>query len=571
MISVLLDVPAARDAATRLDALSTLAHDRSAALRRAAARAHEELPSLTGVTGWTAGFRARAGDLHARVDLALAVSGGDEHSLTGPVRYDVLVDDGDATRERLGTALAELAGLVGPGDDLTPVRRLHERLDRWADDPVVATALVDALGGPGLVGLLARCGALGASGTSPAARDLPVRLAHLVRRAARTAARAWDDEAAARGRALAVTGTAGERAALSFLVNGGGLPAPVLAGLADALEEHELVHGVPTGGVLPGTSWLGLEGADRHAAVDAAAAVLQSLADTPDAALAWLTGGGAPRLGHWLRRTWTADGGRRLGDLLSQATTSWQVLDDPDLDAAAQAARVLDAARLVAAVLADIDPGATAAGPGLAHVLATWLHGLDASVNTPVPEPAGRVARGLRDATGAPLPPAPLAAPDRLRVVLRTALASDEGFARLRAGLTAHAAGVLRSAAGVGPTRLADALLAQSALTGLLAAALDGARRQAWVDLGVARRDSDKDSDGDGWQALLPDLAAYADRTGGDDDALGRQLWRQWLVAVARLEGELGTRLTDALDDDVRDGCTSVFGQATTQTGRSPT
>ncbi len=555
MITVQLDVPAARDAAVRLDALSTVAQDRAAALQLLAARAHEELPSLRRVPVWADGFRARAGDLHARVDLAVAVSGGDEHALTAPVRYEVRVDDGQATRERLGAALAGLAAAVGTGTDpLTPVRRLHERLDRWADDPVVAAALLDALGGPGLVRLLAACGELGAA--SPAAAEPATRLARLVRRAARTAANGWAEQGAERGRALAVTGTPAERAAVSFLA-AGRLPAEVLVGLADALEEQERAGAAPAPAALPGGSWLGLEGEERGAALDPAAGVLHALADHPEAALAWLTAGGPPRRAHWLARAW-ADGGARLGDLLGQATTAWQVLDDPDLDPAAQEARAHAAATVVADLLARLDPAAApAAGPALAQVLAAWLHGLDASVNAPVPEPSGRVARGLRDAAGAPLPPAPLAEPARVVVVAGLALAGDEGLARLRAALTAHSAAALRAAASAGSGRLADAVLAQSALSALLASAVEGGRREAWVDLG-ARPVRAED-----WQALLPALSAYAGRPGVDDAVLGQRLWAQWLGAV----GDLGA----ALGDDVRDGCTAVFTWSAPQTGWSPT
>ena len=167
MVLVRMDVPAARDVASRLSALSALIQSRAQGVEDAVERAHASVfPALAGVPPWVSMYETAAGDLRARVDLAVLVNGGSESALdSGTVHYDVPSDDGTSTRVAVAHRMAEIGrdveGLEQDPDDLARVGQLQALMERYATDSTVMRTMDTDLGPDGVIELTVDVRAVG--------------------------------------------------------------------------------------------------------------------------------------------------------------------------------------------------------------------------------------------------------------------------------------------------------------------------------------------------------------------------------------------------------------------------
>jgi hypothetical protein len=231
---------------------------------------------------------------------------------------------GDLSTARLRDALLDLARDVLGGDTSAgTLAALQNLLDANADDPTLLSTFFLRLGGEGTADLISRLGTGVLAGRIDDAAGL--QLAVTLQSALAAASALWTPTRA-RAFARGLVGAADGAAVVGFLF-GNPWTAPVgeyltveMADLIDARERlgaGRWVAGLAGGALTLAT----LQFPDRAGrAADPAGAVLQTLGQYPDAALAWLTAGGPiagagragafPRIAYWVgERVWPeADG-----------------------------------------------------------------------------------------------------------------------------------------------------------------------------------------------------------------------------------------------------------------------
>lgn len=532
MVLVSIDVAACRDAANRLEKLAGEIEHQAMLVLAAAGAAGESTPSLNARMFWISSARTGSADMHARVDLAILVNGGDEGALlSGPINYKVPADDGRVVRGELGRQLAALSDPIsGSPEDLERIEALNAHLAAWLEDDVVMSAMYDALGPAGSLDLLA---AVGAAGYDAQERSLP--LAESLRKGLETASNAWPDEKAQQwGRDLAQHGAhppmdgdgayqGGDQAlALSFLAASSGLDTRTLFGIAERIDELERRSGqhfeqynwAGRSTLALSALWHAFPKDRQDAAYDPMTSLFQSMADHPSTALEFFDD--PARQEYWIKdRDWSHDSFRSVAEVLDSATTDRSLIDPPtDADGNLRPEAVA-AAELASATVhylpqnggfggkeeggflmidGTIVWGGAEAGADLAHIVSTYMPAVNAALDQSFNQTPPASRAGI-DALGRPVPLLPVFNRGDLATVIETASRNDAGFAELRSGVSAQNNAVLAAVAqDPADDRVSRALTSGAELEGFFAYNVGGgdvelaqsrdARNQSWVDLG---------------------------------------------------------------------------------------
>ena len=524
MVLVRMDVPAARDAASRLSALSALIQSRARGVEDAVERAQASVfPALAGVPLWVSMYETAAGDLRARVDLAVLVNGGDENALnSNTVEYDVPSDDGTSTRIALAHRMAEIGrdveGREQDPADLARIGQLQALMERYATDSTVMRTMYTDLGPDGVIELTVDVGAVGFDRIREGASTLPA--LHLLHQGLETATRAMgQDDARAFGRGLADATVMGfvlnRTSAFTFLTYDSEMNAFALMGAADRIGEAERDGPLHPGywqnatSGRPSFNLLGAafpDGALTNDYLDPMEGVFDSLAKDPAMVLDYFTDesvGGA-RMSFWLQqRDWGVDSFETIGRIVDEAATDPAILGG-GIESQQNASLLASGAvhhlsKNEAFGLNDGDWGGTGASENLAHLLAVYMPGVDVASRLASPNvtpPA--TAAYLSDALGRNLPMTPVFDIAAVQELVGVVARDDDAFEMLRGGVSGYQQQLLAEAVHcVTPpdhsSKVSDVLLESARIEGLFAhavgagsiedAAYDDARAQAWVDL----------------------------------------------------------------------------------------
>lgn len=354
-----IDIDACAGIVTRMRDIATDVDAARLRLRSTAQHVDVDVSALFRIPTDTAAIRRLASELRTRVDLAIAIEtarrGGFPGQVTGVVETSNA--SGDNLDAVLGRALADAALAVDPGDAASRAW-LADLLREHDDKEDFATAFLSRLGGAETLSLLTNV----AYADDGRPGDDQHTILTSLRRMLPLADRAWDAaereafgvqlgraatwqdaDVANRGRAFAYG------AALSFLLTDQPFSPELSVGLARTLEEYERSLLASAGPYSPEQVWLqrmpggnpflahgpgGADGVPPTATLDASAALMSSLARSPQAALAVFSRGAdgtttTPTLRHWLTdRTWTEDRFSLLSAALAAATTDSSILDD---------------------------------------------------------------------------------------------------------------------------------------------------------------------------------------------------------------------------------------------------
>ncbi|NHT18837.1 hypothetical protein [Cellulomonas sp. IC4_254] len=263
-------------------------------------------------------------DARVLLDLHAVTAIADWSALGADLAAAGLHRPGDLSTSGLRDALLRLArDILGGDTSAATLAALQNLLDAHADDPTLLSTFFARLGGAGTADLVSRVGARVLDRRVD--HETGLRLAVTLQSALSAASTLWTP---ARARAFArdLAGASDGAAVVGFLF-GNPWTAPMgehlTVAMADLIDQRERLGTGPWASGLAGgaLALANLQFPDRAGrAADPAGAVLQTLGQYPDAALAWLTAGGPvpgagradafPRIAHWAgARVWPeADG-----------------------------------------------------------------------------------------------------------------------------------------------------------------------------------------------------------------------------------------------------------------------
>jgi len=385
-------------------------------------------------------------------------------------------DVGDTTADvktLLGQTMAEQARRVSPHDEEFSDRFLTI-MESWSEDGTVTTEFLDTLGPEGALQVTSQWGQEKDNHVSTEPTDTQRRLLELMQTSLETASNHWSDAEAstfAEGMVEAATvdpdeiygrGAYNPSGALSYLLYDGRFGDAFLTSMGDGLDAYERVDNSGASGLWGNRPDMGIDfsqylpwgAASGYRNLDPMTSLMSSLENSPAVALDFFSGGedvdGVSRSEYYIKeRNWDQDAYESLTGALDVATTNSDLISDPNSATARQAAQLASetvhylSGRENYDEIADMitrspDNGAS---ESLAHIMSTYMVGVDAALNA---NQGGSndpgVSNVYMDAFNAKVGNAPLFDEDSLQKFSLLAMASDDGFAQVRTGLTEYRA-----------------------------------------------------------------------------------------------------------------------------------
>lgn len=549
MVAVSIDVDALRGVVERLNDFVDDVYTEWSAVSAAAGRAATSASSLSGLYSHTSAVSDAATDLETRIDLAILYNTGADGQIPdgGVLTYELTgsSDTIESVKFQLGVELAQVAQY--PTTTLTgdQLRTFLERFGRYIDDEDVMPSFFMEIGPEGLLTFMTN---VASSDLEHYGGDLALQRQVLdaMRDGLETASNAWSElnaQSYARELVEAASQDPGESdypqltaslpAALSYLLYDSNYSDAFLASAADALDAYERVDMAGTSGL-----WGDRVGTDNNffrlfppdaggAHYDPMVSLMSALGNDADVALDFFTGGGdadgdgvPDRQMYWIHdRLWAHDQFLHMSEALVAATTDRSLIQPPDGPDAARAAELASMAVNLLGHREGIgyyDAGmfgtdwerSAAASENFATILATYMYGVDATLQTGDP-----LLPGWNEAMATDLPSAyypgvtpnvPIFNRESLEAFIALAAGNEDGLLTLRAGLNEFTAEKYALAAaylqrnGASDDMALDifeqAYLSQASLEGLFVDAIgdasvaraagEDAVRQQWVALG---------------------------------------------------------------------------------------